>query len=93
MNANIFNKTSTRGKGIRARTETAIYLDYNDGKCVEIGVGKLCPDCTTPTVWIERMPDGKPYVSEVYHDKTCIQVKCGVGKVAPSLEEQRRGRR
>lgn len=60
---------------------------------VEFYTAALCPDCTSPTVWVDELPDGTPYAAEVYHDKTCIQVKLGQGQVAPTREEALRRQR
>lgn len=31
----------------------------------------LCPDCTTPGVWVEDDDPDRPYVAYQYHDATC----------------------
>lgn len=90
-NARTFNRTNSRATMLRG--DSAIYLYYGNGERVEIATRALCPDCTTPTVWIDEDENDKPYVAEVYHDKTCIAVAEKRGKVAPTREEQERGRR
>lgn len=57
--------------------ETATY-NYN-GQEINVSTIGLCPDCRTPTVWVED----DLTVSRIYHDPTCIQVKLGTGHVAP----------
>lgn len=72
--------------------DEAVYR-YGDS-VVEFYTAALCPDCRSPVVWVEENEQGESYAAEVYHDRTCIQVVMGKGKVAPSrVEQERRMRR
>ena len=53
--------------------DEAVYR-YGDS-LVEFYTAALCPDCTTPTVWVDEGEDGESYAAEIYHDRTCPQVQ------------------
>lgn len=63
--------------------ETATY-DYN-GQQVDVSTVALCPDCRTPTVWVED----DMTVSRIYHDPTCIHVRTGQGEASPFVSRER----
>ncbi len=45
---------------------------YNyQGKSIWFDDDSLCPDCTTPAVWIEGEDLEEPYVAYQYHDASC----------------------
>lgn len=57
---------------------------YSYGKVqIEFRCEDLCPDCTTPVVWVEDDDDDCPYIGRIYHDSTCRFVREGNGEVAP----------
>lgn len=57
--------------------EAATY-NYN-GRKVDVPSAILCPDCRTPTVWVED----DMTVSRIYHDPTCMHVRTGQGEASP----------
>jgi hypothetical protein len=69
---------------IQALTPKACY-DY-EGEVLVLDDCERCPDCTTPTVWIEDR-NGPPRITKIYHDPSCTRVRCGQGEVAPTREE------
>ncbi|WP_407559303.1 hypothetical protein [Mycobacterium paraintracellulare] len=58
---------------------------YN-GKQLGVTADELCPDCTSPTLWIDDDEDGNPYVGKVFHDAECPWVVAGEGRVRPAPE-------
>lgn len=54
-----------------------------DGIQIEFRCEDLCPDCTTPVVWVEDDELDRPYIGRIYHDATCPSVASGHGEVAP----------
>lgn len=74
-------------KRIQALTPKACYLYV--GEVLMFEDCERCPDCTTPVVWVEDR-DGPPHITKIYHDATCVQVRCGHGEIAPTREEQER---
>lgn len=57
---------------------------YSYGRVqIEFPHDALCPDCTTPVVWVEDDEPDHPYIGRIYHDPTCRYVREGDGEVAP----------
>lgn len=57
---------------------------YSYGRVhIEFHCDDLCPDCTTPVVWVEDDEPHHPCIGRIYHDATCPWVVRGQGEVAP----------
>ncbi|ARG75778.1 hypothetical protein A4G30_16170 [Mycobacterium kansasii] len=58
-----------------------------EGRVLELRAEDLCPDCSSPTVWMDDDENGNPVIGQVYHDRSCIQVLMGKGE---SLQPERK---
>lgn len=57
-----------------------VLVTYNyNGQTLHFHPDELCPDCSTPVVWVEdEDPDEpEPYIGVCYHDATCPLAKAG----------------